>query len=59
MNFEAEIYGWYDLGVRVKMPELPLLDAAEATLVVVRGDGAVSNPIDVQFAPQMAAVIVE
>ncbi|MCA9017688.1 MAG: hypothetical protein KDA77_20360, partial [Planctomycetaceae bacterium] len=28
MNFEAEIYGWYDLGVQVKMPELPLLDVA-------------------------------
>jgi len=59
MNFEAEIHGWYDLGVRVKMPELPLLDAAEATLIVVRGDGAASNPIEVQFAPQMAEVVVE
>ncbi|WP_145311972.1 hypothetical protein [Gimesia fumaroli] len=59
MNFEAEIYGWYDLGVQVKMPELPLLDVAEANLVVVRGDGAVSNPVDVEFAPQVAAVIVE
>jgi hypothetical protein len=59
MNFEAEIYGWYDLGVQVKMPELPLLDIAEANLVVVRGDGAVSNPVDVEFAPQVAAVIVE
>lgn len=59
MNFEAEIHGWYDLGVRVKMPELPLLDSAEATLVVIRGDGAASNPIEVQFAPQMAAIIAE
>ncbi|WP_144983565.1 hypothetical protein [Gimesia aquarii] len=59
MNFEAEIHGWYDLGVRVKLPELPLLDSAEATLVVVRGDGAASNPIDVQFAPQVAAIVVE
>lgn len=59
MNFEAEIHGWYDLGVRVKMPELPLLDSAEATLVVIRGDGAASNPIEVQFAPQMAAIIAK
>ncbi|MCH9656531.1 MAG: hypothetical protein K0U89_22025 [Planctomycetes bacterium] len=59
MNFEAEIHGWYDLGVRVKMPELPLLDAAEATLIVVRGDGAASNPIEVQFAPLMAEVVAE
>ncbi len=59
MNFETEIYGWYDLGVQVKMPELPLVDVAEATFVVVRGDSAVSNPIDVQFAPQLAAVVVE
>lgn len=59
MNFEAEIYGWYDLGVQVQMPELPLLDIADATLVVVRGDEAVSNPVDVQFAPQVAAFIAE
>ncbi len=59
MNFEAEIHGWYDLGVRIKMPELPLLDVAEATLLVVRGDGAASNPIEVQFSPQMAEVVVD
>lgn len=59
MNFEAEIYGWYDLGVRVQLPELPLLDAADATFVIVRGDGAASNPIDLQLAPQVAAVSAE
>ncbi|HAH46678.1 MAG TPA: hypothetical protein DCM07_17820, partial [Planctomycetaceae bacterium] len=42
MNFEAEIYGWYDLGVRIQLPELPLLDAADAAFVIVRGDGAAS-----------------
>lgn len=59
MNFEAEIYGWYDLGVRIQLPELPLLDAADATFVIVRGDGAASNPIDLQLAPQVAAVSAE
>ncbi|WP_417385697.1 hypothetical protein [Gimesia sp.] len=59
MNFEAEIYGWYDLGVRIQLPELPLLDVADATFVIVRGDGAASNPIDLQLAPQVAAVSAE
>ncbi|QDT93088.1 hypothetical protein [Gimesia algae] len=59
MNFEAEIYGWYDLGVRIQLPELPLLDAADATFVIVRGDGAASNPLDMQLAPQIAAVSAE
>lgn len=59
MNFEAEIYGWYDLGVRIQVPELPLVDAAEATMIVVRGDEAVSNPIDLVIAPQTAALTAE
>jgi len=59
MNFEAEIYGWYDLGARIKVPELPLVDAAEATLIVVRGDEAVSNPVELVIAPQTAALTVE
>ncbi|QDV20095.1 hypothetical protein Pan153_47660 [Gimesia panareensis] len=59
MNFEAEIYGWYDLGVRIQVPDLPLVDAAEATLIVVRGDEAVSNPIDLVIAPQTAALTAE
>lgn len=51
LELEAEIQGWYDLGVRVKVPSLPLSDAGEAELVVVRGDSVASNPLPLTLAP--------
>ncbi len=51
LELEAEIEGWYDLGVRVKVPNLPLSDASEAELVVVRGDAVAANPLPLTLAP--------
>jgi len=51
IEMEAEVLGWYDLGVRVKMPDLPLADATPAELVVIRGDGAATNPVTVTVNP--------
>jgi len=51
IEMEAEILGWYDLGVRLKMPELPLADATKAELVVLRGDGAAANPLEITVNP--------
>jgi hypothetical protein len=48
---EAEILGWYDLGVRMKMPELPLAGATQAELIVIRGDGAAANPLAITVNP--------
>lgn len=45
----VEVVGWYDLGVRVKVPELPLEGATAAQFVVVRGDTAATNPVQVQL----------
>src|SRR6185369_1320417 len=45
----AEIEGWYDLGVRVKLPALALAEAAEAKLEVTRGDGAISNELTLKL----------
>jgi len=56
LELEGEILGWYDLGVRVKLPHLPLAKAAEAELVVIRGDGAAANPLKITIEiPQAAA----
>ena len=52
LELQPEIQGWYDLGVRVKIPELPLAEATEAELVVVRGDTAASNPVKLMLAPK-------
>jgi hypothetical protein len=51
LELEAEIQGWYDLGVRVRLPNLPLAEANEAELVVVRGDAVAANPLPLTLAP--------
>jgi hypothetical protein len=52
-TYQPEILGWYDLGVRVRLPELPAVDLTEADLVIIRGDGAAANPLDLQVAPHV------
>jgi hypothetical protein len=51
VELEGEILGWYDLGVRMKMPELPLAGATPAELIVIRGDGAAANPLAMTVNP--------
>jgi hypothetical protein len=51
IEMEAEILGWYDLGVRLRVPALPLAAATEAELIVVRGDGAAANPLPLTITP--------
>jgi hypothetical protein len=48
---EAVIQGWYDLGVRFTVPDMNLTGSVDADILVVRGDGAASNPLDLQLAP--------
>ncbi len=48
----AEVHGWYDLGVNFKMPNFNVQQAADAQIIVVRGDSAVSNPVELDLAPQ-------
>jgi hypothetical protein len=51
LEMEAEILGWYDLGVRLTLPKMPLTAATDAELVVVRGDGAAANPVQIRLTP--------
>lgn len=51
IDYECEIHGWYDLGVHFRVPNAPVSFAKNAEVVVVRGDGAVSNPVPAQLAP--------
>jgi hypothetical protein len=51
IEMQAEILGWYDLGVQLKLPNLPLAGPTPAELVVVRGDGAAANPLTVTISP--------
>ena len=51
IEMEPEILGWYDLGVRLSMPDLPLAGPVEAELIVVRGDGAAANPLPLTINP--------
>lgn len=51
LEMDAEILGWYDLGVRLRLPHLPLSGPTAADVVVVRGDGAAANPMQVTVTP--------
>jgi hypothetical protein len=51
LELQPQIQGWYDLGVRVEIPALPLAEPTEARLVVVRRDSAASNPLELTLAP--------
>ncbi|MEN6407229.1 MAG: hypothetical protein ABFC77_12255 [Thermoguttaceae bacterium] len=50
-SMDAELLGWYDLGVRWTVPNLTLTGPTEAEVMVVRGDGAVSNPLKITLHP--------
>jgi len=50
-EWPTEIYGWYDLGVRFQVPEVTVAGAKKMEIVIVRGDGATSNPIEVELSP--------
>ena len=54
IEMEAEIIGWYDLGVSVKVPDLPLAGPVTAELIVIRADGAATNPVSVTVLPKAA-----
>ena len=47
IEMQAEILGWYDLGVRLVLPNLPLAGPTEADVIVIRADGAAANPLKV------------
>lgn len=47
-EYPAEIHGWYDLGVNFQMPSLPMNGTQTAQVLVIRGDGAASNPVTME-----------
>ncbi len=57
LELDAEIVGWYDLGVHVRLPKLPLAGPSDMELVVVRGDGAASNPLKLSLVPAGTPIV--
>lgn len=55
IELQAEIEGWYDLGVRAKLPALALASPTEAQVIIVRGDTAASNPLTVELTMPVAS----
>jgi hypothetical protein len=49
-TYQPEILGWYDLGVQVRLPVVNAAGMSDGDLVVVRGDGAATNPLAIQIA---------
>jgi hypothetical protein len=54
IELQAEIDGWCDLGVRIKLPALALAGPTDAEVVLIRGDTAASNPLSVQLTLPVA-----
>ena len=50
-ELEGEILGWYDLGVQFQLPKVALAAPTQAEAIVVRSDGAASNPLPVTITP--------
>ncbi len=48
---EGEILGWYDLGVRWTVPKAAIAVPTMADVIVVRGDGAATNPLRIRITP--------
>ena len=51
IEMQAEIRGWYDLGVQLVLPNLPLAEPTQADVIVIRADGAAANPLNVTIMP--------
>jgi len=51
-GIRGEISGWYDLGVRFRLPAAAAAAAAPAEVIVVRGDGAAANPLKLTVLPR-------
>ncbi len=61
LELDAEILGWYDLGVRFTLPKIPLAAPTEAEVIVIRADGAAANPLKITISapqPDVAAELV-
>ena len=54
-ELQAEVLGWYDLGVRLNVPQAELNGPTQADVIVVRADGAATNPIKITLTPAEAA----
>jgi hypothetical protein len=48
---EGEILGWYDLGVRWTLPKIAVAAPTDAEIVLIRGDGAATNPLKITLNP--------
>jgi hypothetical protein len=56
-ELDGEILGWYDLGVRVRLPNIALAGDTPADLIVIRGDSAAANPLRVTMTQPAAPVV--
>lgn len=56
LDMEAEVIGWSEMGLRVRLPALPLASPTDAQLIVVRADGVATPPLAMQVVPAQAAM---
>ena len=54
-ELDGETLGWYDLGVRVRLPAVPLAGPTPAEVICIRSDGAAANPLKVTMVSGSAS----
>jgi hypothetical protein len=57
-ELQAEVIGWYDLGVRFNVPQLDINEPTPAEVLIVRGDGAATNPVKITILPAPAGPLL-
>ena len=50
-ELQAEVLGWYDLGIRINVPHVEISEPTSADVIVIRGDGAATNPVKITLLP--------
>lgn len=50
-EIDAQILGWYDMGVRFALPQIVATGPIEAEVIVVRGDRTAANPLEFTILP--------
>ena len=53
-ELQAEVLGWYDLGIRINVPHVEISEPTSADVIVIRGDGAATNPVKITLLPAQA-----
>jgi hypothetical protein len=51
LDLAAEVVGWSELGLRIKLPALQIASPVDAQIIAIRADGKQINPLPLKVVP--------